>query len=80
MSILKRVLGGLWAGWKKFAHGLGVFNRWLLLTLFYWVIVDVVNLFLRLFRIDLLDRRLRAVPTYWHDKVRHTEGFYRHQF
>lgn len=79
MTMLKRLLRGLWAGWKKFAHVLGVVNRYILLTLFYFLIVNLVNLVLRLFRVDLLDRRLAATKTYWHEKDRRT-GTYRHQF
>ena len=61
------------------AHVLGVVNRYILLTLFYFLIVNLVNLVLRLFRVDLLDRRLAATKTYWHEKDRRT-GTYRHQF
>ncbi len=77
--VIKRILRQLWAGWKRFAHALGVVNRWVLLTIFYFVAVNIVNLCLRLFRIDLLDRRLVSMPTYWRRKdLRH--GSYHHQF
>jgi len=50
-----------------------------LLTIFYFVAVNIVNLCLRLFRIDLLDRRLVSMPTYWRPRdLRH--GSYDNQF
>lgn len=77
--VIKRVLCQLWAGWKRFAHGLGVVNRWVLLTVFYFVAVNIVNLCLRTFRIDLLDRRPASMPTYWRPRdLRH--GSYHQQF
>jgi hypothetical protein len=79
MGIVKRLLRGLWAGWKRFAHVVGVVNRYILLTLFYFLIVNLTNLVLRLFRVDLLDRRLAPAKTYWHEKDRRS-GTYRHQF
>lgn len=75
-----RVLRVLWKGWKKFAHGLGVVNRYVLLTLFYFVVVNVVNLVLRLLRIDLLDRRMRPASTYWRERVTPQQKLYQHQF
>jgi hypothetical protein len=76
---LKWVLGRLWFGWKKFAYGLGVVNRYVLLTLFYWLIVNVTNLGVRLLRVDLLNRRMRPAESYWN--VRHDKSStYEHQF
>jgi ribosomal protein S27AE len=48
VQTMKRVFRALWAGWKRFAHGLGVVNRTILLTVFYFVIVDLINIVLRL--------------------------------
>ena len=77
--IAKRILGRLWAAWKRFAHFVGVVNRYVLLTAFYFVLVSIVNLCLRVGRVDLLDRRLPPVPSHWHPKdQRH--GEYHHQF
>lgn len=69
----------LYAGWMRFAFVLGTINRYVLMTLFYWVIIDAVNLVVRLLRIDLLDRRMRARPSYWHEKQPHP-ATYKHQF
>jgi len=70
----------LWRGWKKFAHGLGVVNRYVLLTVFYFVLVSIVNLVVRLFRIDLLDRRMRPSASYWHGRTAPAKKLYEHQF
>ena len=78
MSV-KRILSKLWAGWKRFAHVVGVVNRHVFLTVFYFVCVNLVNLGLRLFRVDLLDRRLAAAATYWREKDSRS-GEYGHQF
>ena len=79
MRYVKWVLGRLWAGWKKFAHGLGVVNRYILLTLFYWVSVDITNIGVRLLRVDLLDRRMKPAESYWHEKTLKSTT-YKHQF
>ena len=75
MSILR----ALWAGWKRFGFILGTINRFILLTIFYWVVVDVTNIILRLVRADLLDRRMTPKPSYWHPKPA-THSTYQHQF
>ena len=82
MRSLKWLGRRLWAGWKRFAHALGTFNRIVLLTVFYWVIINLSNVFLRLFRVDLLDRRMQAAPSYWRQKEQLPAGrdLYRHQF
>ena len=79
MRYLKWFLGRLWVGWQKFAHFLGVINRYVLLTLFYWIIVNVTNLIVRLFRVDLLDRRMRPATSYWHQRTDKSDT-YEHQF
>lgn len=79
MDTLKSVGRLLYRGWMRFAHLLGTVNRYVFMTLFYWIVVDLTNLILRLLRIDLLDRRVRVRESYWHPKSPHTGG-YRHQF
>lgn len=79
MTILKRCLRTLWAGWKRFAHLVGVVNRYIFLTLFYFLVVNLVNVVLRVARVDLLDRRLGRTETYWREKDQQG-GTYRHQF
>jgi hypothetical protein len=76
---LKALGKRLYAGWMRFAYLLGTVNRYVLMTVFYWVIIDLVNLVLRLLRIDLLDRRFRARSSYWHEKLQQP-ATYKHQF
>ena len=76
---MRRVLKALWAGWKGFAHVLGVVNRFLLLSIFYFVFVNLVHLGLLLFRVDLLDRRMRPAPSYWRARAPGPD-LYQHQF
>jgi hypothetical protein len=79
MATLGAVGRRLYREWMRFAHLLGTVNRYVFMTLFYWIIVDVTNLILRLLRIDLLDRRMRVQESYWHPKSPRTGG-YKHQF
>ena len=76
---MKSILRALWAGWKRFGFILGTINRFILLTVFYWVVIDVANIGLRLLRKDLLDRRMVPKPTYWHPKPA-APATYQHQF
>jgi hypothetical protein len=64
----------------QFALALGFVNRCLLLSLSYFLVVNLVHLFVWLLRVDLLDRRLRPVPTYWRERTEQGAGLYRHQF
>jgi len=79
VNVLKAIGKRLYAGWMKFAYLLGTVNRYILMTVFYWVIIDLVNIVLRIMRIDLLDRRVRPRPSYWHEKVEQAPT-YKHQF
>ena len=79
MRYVKWVLGRLWTGWKRFAHALGVVNRYILLTLFYWIIVDVTNIGIRLLRKDLLDRRMTPAESHWHERTSQS-ATYKNQF
>lgn len=74
-----RFLRMLYAGWMRFAHLLGTINRYVLLTVFYFVIVNLTNLVIRLLRIDLLDRRMRTAESHWKPKST-TSNMYHHQF
>lgn len=65
---MKKVLSLLWQGWKKFAHVLGIINTKILLTVTYLVIIAVAAIVSRLRGADLLDRRMRPRPSYWHDR------------
>jgi hypothetical protein len=80
LNILKKIWRTVYGAWMRFAHVLGIVNRFILMTVFYWVIIDITNLVLRLFRIDLLNRRLRPQPSYWNSRPPGSGGTYRHQF
>jgi hypothetical protein len=64
---MKKFLSLLWRGWTKFAHGLGIVNTKILLTLTYFIVIAVVAILTRLFGRDLLDRRIKPRETYWHE-------------
>lgn len=70
---------GIYRLWMRFAHLLGTINRFVFLTVFYWVIIDISNLVLRVRGADLLDRRMKPQGSYWHrrEPKPHT---YQHQF
>jgi len=77
--MIMKWLRALYALWMKFAFLLGTINRYILMTVFYWVIINLVNIIVRIGRIDLLDRRMRPQPSYWHAK-KPMPKTYRHQF
>jgi hypothetical protein len=66
MSAIKQFFSLLWRGWKKFAHVLGIVNTRILLTVTYFVIFAVAWVISRLARADLLDRKIKKVPSYYH--------------
>jgi hypothetical protein len=68
VSAIKQVLSLLWRGWKKFAHVLGIVNTRILLTITYFIIFAVAWFFSRLARADLLDRKIRKVPSHYHNR------------
>ena len=70
---------GIYRLWMRFAHLLGTVHRFVFLTIFYWIVVNISNLGIRLTRQDLLDRRMVLQPTYWHRRPGHART-YKHQF
>ena len=79
MSTLKAIGQAIYRAWMKFAFLLGTINRYVFMTIFYWVIIDLTNLVLRIFRVDLLDRRIRPQPSYYKDKPQRSPS-YKNQF
>lgn len=65
---MKKILSLIWRGWKKLAHGLGIVNTRILLTLAYFVIIAIAAIISRLFGADLLDRRMKKKDSYWHQR------------
>jgi len=70
---------GIYRLWMRFAHLLGTVNKYVFLTIFYWVVVHIANLVIRIGRADLLDRRMTTLPSYWRPKDRQV-GSLRSQF
>ena len=70
---MKKFFALLWRGWKKFAHVLGIFNTKVLLSITYFVIIAIVSLLGRMFGADLLDRRMKKVPTFWKEREPQTD-------
>lgn len=69
----------IYRGWMRFAHVLGTVNRYVFMTLFYWVVIGLASVGARVARADLLDRRMRPRPSYWHPKPP-PSGSYTNQF
>jgi hypothetical protein len=65
---MKKILLLLWRGWKKFAHALGIVNTKILLTLTYFLVLSVISIVGRLFRADLLDKKMISKQSYWHKR------------
>ena len=65
---MKRFILLIWAGWKKFAHVLGIVNTHILLSVSYFVIIGLVSIFSRIFGADFLDKRLGKKSSYWHKR------------
>jgi hypothetical protein len=79
MAYLVAIGRTIYRGWMLFARFLGTVNRFVFMTIFYWVIIDIANLALRLVRADLLDRRMRPQASFWHPKPP-ASGSYTNQF
>ncbi len=62
---MKRILKRIWAGWKKFAHALGVFNTKVILTLLYFLVIGIAAIFAKIFGRELLDRKFSGSDSLW---------------
>jgi len=68
-STIPALLKYFYIVWMKFAFILGWFNTRLLLCVFFYLILSPIGLLMRLFKIDLLDRRFnRTRQSYWKPK------------
>ncbi len=65
---MKKFLKTLLDYWKLFAKKLAAVQTVLILSIIYFLGVGIVALFLKLFRKDLLSKRLLNCPTFWVDK------------
>jgi len=59
-----QTLRSLWRGWLKIAHIIGTFNARVILSVFYFVVVPVFAVLVKLLR-DPLGLRGGARATYW---------------
>ncbi len=79
-----KVLKIIWRWWQRFAHRLGVINTHVLLFLFYFFILGLFGLVIRLLRSDLLDKNLpkQPVTTFWQGRTVETGNLaqFKHQF
>jgi len=67
--------------WMRFAHILGWVNTRLLLVVIFYVIFSPIGLLMRLFSIDLLDRKIdKQKTTYWKKKEVDVTDDYSRQF
>lgn len=82
LPYMTRLLWTLLAHWKWFAAKLSIVQTFLILTLVYSLVIGITALIARLLRRDLLDRRLRNQPTFWHARqdLPGTIESCRHQF
>jgi len=65
---MKRFFQRIWKGWKRIAHAIGVFQTKVIITLFYFLIIGMLSILVRLLRRDLLDMRMGKKSPTWHDK------------
>lgn len=64
---MKPLLQKAWQTWKRIAHRIGVVNTHILLFLFYFLIFGPFALVLRLFKRDMLEKKIPAhAETFWH--------------
>lgn len=68
---MKKFFALLWAGWKKFAHVLGIINTKILLSITYFVIIALASIFGRMFGADLLDKRKKPEGSLWKTRENH---------
>jgi hypothetical protein len=67
--------------WMLFAQKLGKFNTMLLLSLVYFIVIGLMSLFVRIFRKDLLRKKMDLnVASYWQKKQSGEQTLDRHKF
>ncbi len=80
---MRKILKTLWAGWKYFAHIIGVVNTRIILTILYFVLFGFVSIILFVLRNDLLQRRRKIIKqSFWKAKEpqKLDLNLYKHQF
>src|SRR4030042_2060623 len=77
------VLKPIYIIWMRFAFILGWINTRIILVLMFYLIFTPIGIFLRVFKKDLLDRKIeKNKESYWHKKepVIFNPGIYERQF
>ncbi len=77
------ILKPVYAFWMRLAFILSWINTRVILFLIFYLVFTPIGLTLRLFRVDLLDKRIdRNSETYWRkkDKITNARESYEHQF
>ena len=63
---MKKIGSILLKYWLKFAHILGVINTKIILTLIFFIFFTPLGLFMKLFRIDILTKKISFTKdSYW---------------
>ena len=78
MNFLKK----LYRLWIKFSEILGYITTRIVLFLFYFIIVNIMSLFVRIAGKDLLNRKMIPADSYWTPKETYpeTDDMYHRQF
>ncbi len=58
----------IWAFWKKLARRLAIVQTTIILTLFYFLMIGIFALVIKLLRKDLLDKKWKKNKSFWKDK------------
>jgi len=67
-SRLKSILGPLYRGWIWLGDRIGMVMATIILVVFYFVVLSVVSLLLRIFSRDTLLHLRKEAPTFWTPK------------
>lgn len=58
----------IWVFWKKFARRVAFIQTTIILTLFYFLMIGIFAIVIKLLRKDLLDKRWKQNKSFWKDK------------
>ena len=78
---MKKIFHSVKKLWMAFANLLGRISTFILLTLVYVFAVGLMSLFTRIFRQDLLERKLQSErASYWRTRASSDRTLERHKF
>jgi len=58
----------IWVFWKKFARRVAIIQTSVILTLFYFLMIGIFALVIKLLRKDLLDKKWKQNKSFWKEK------------